>query len=397
MVLLHAHGIGGTWAGVDLGHLPGLYMLVPTAATVLLLPAAMHAWAVEGNPLAVRWMEGYRRAPATTKLAAILILITGAVHLGLFPGWLSDAPVTGLLFLGDGIALCGLAAACFTWKRWRLAAGGLLAANIVGYIVYLAAGLEVKDDLGTATKLVELTALALVLLPSMERGQAGRIGPWVGAAVAVTALTGCTGASTWVAFRVHNQHQAALGCEGVPMAEGIAEVMQPVPCTASSAEREAAAKLAADTRAATAGYLDVKAAEADGYSATASLTTPLVHYQNARFKGLHHILDPDHPEALVYTQTRSHGMVLLGALYVMPKAGQSGPDIGGPLTPWHYHQDLCASRAPALQTEMTPFGGCPPTAWYYTTPAQIHVWVIDNPIGPFGDLDARWLARLRAS
>jgi hypothetical protein len=90
--------------------------------------------------------------------------------------------------------------------------------------------------------------------------------------------------------------------------------------------------------------------------------------------------------------------VLLGAMYQMPKQGVPGPDVGGALTPWHYHTNVCFSLPGLLISGLsTPFGECPPGSVRVTTADQLHVWTAPNPNGPFGDLDEAWVRTLAAS
>jgi len=61
------------------------------------------------------------------------------------------------------------------------------------------------------------------------------------------------------------------------------------------------------------------------------------------------------------------------------------PDVGGQLTPWHRHDDLCftpggevVGAAPA----------CPSGSATYYTPWMLHVWLVPNRYGRFAaDLD----------
>ena len=59
------------------------------------------------------------------------------------------------------------------------------------------------------------------------------------------------------------------------------------------------------------------------------------------------ILDPKHPESLVY-EMRNGKETLVAAMYML-ELGQTFadvPDIGGPLTQWHVHRDLCLTDDP---------------------------------------------------
>ncbi|MFI6902570.1 hypothetical protein ACIBKY_15035 [Nonomuraea sp. NPDC050394] len=99
------------------------------------------------------------------------------------------------------------------------------------------------------------------------------------------------------------------------------------------------------------------------------------------------VLDPTRPEALVYYRKPGGGSILLGAMYIMPPGAQ-GPRIGGSLTHWHAHDDLCGLPGGGVAV-LNPDGTCPKgTTKLPATPEMLHVWVVDYPEGPFGDATA---------
>jgi hypothetical protein len=75
---------------------------------------------------------------------------------------------------------------------------------------------------------------------------------------------------------------------------------------------------------------------------------------------------------------------LLSAVYQMPRAGQAAPDPGGPITSWHAH-NACLSLIPPGLSLVDPFAGCPPFSITVTVGEMMHVWVVDDPQGPFAD------------
>src|SRR5229473_473865 len=99
---------------------------------------------------------------------------SGGMHLALIPQHLATEPVTSVLFLLNGLAFIALAV-IFTWRYWRLASAGLLISTVLAYLVYVGIGFEGPDQVGLATKLVEVTALGLALVPL--RGEVGRTHP----------------------------------------------------------------------------------------------------------------------------------------------------------------------------------------------------------------------------
>jgi hypothetical protein len=101
------------------------------------------------------------------------------------------------------------------------------------------------------------------------------------------------------------------------------------------------------------------------------------------------VLDPKHPQGLVYANTK-HGPVLLGAMFQMKNIGQFGPDPGGPLTAWHEHEDICVTPFGLAFSLMTPTATCPAGSIDLTVPAMLHVWIVPNPGGRFAvDIDQK--------
>lgn len=165
---------------------------------------------------------------------------------------------------------------------------------------------------------------------------------------------------------------------------------------------EAAMRLLADTKAAVAKYADQKVAVADGYGPGTPPELPIVHFLHPTYVFDSEILRPDHVESLIYFNTE-RGPVLVGAMYMMPRSYVAGPQIGGSLTTWHHHEDLCeertlivaqVGRGPAVVPGLPRVVTCPKGSQLMVTPDMLHVWIVDNPKGPFDtDMD---LAALRA-
>jgi hypothetical protein len=365
------------------------------------------------------------------------MLVTAVVHLALVSAHAREDPKLAKLFALNGALFIALSIAAFTWRWWRPAAATLLVLTILAYISHISNGKEDPDQVGIATKLVELVALGLVIVPARDgvRSWSRRL-RWVAVPVAVLTLCVLTGISVWGAAVRAARADASTGMAsghdhradhhdaiaapisagtgtaevqtagtvaGMDMATGHHHggghpgmVLQPVPSTPpTAAQRAAAAKLAADTKAAVAKYEDLSAALADGYRPGTPPNMPTVHYVKwANFKR-DAVLDPNNPEELVYANTK-HGPVLLGAVYVMHGRGEPGPDIGGSLTQWHMHDNVCFAPNGMVVGLLSAFATCPAGSFNVPTAEILHVWTIDNPVGAYGDLDPAWLARLIA-
>jgi hypothetical protein len=167
--------------------------------------------------------------------------------------------------------------------------------------------------------------------------------------------------------------------------------MRPVADEAPTADQQRAADaLAAATRTATARYASLDAALADGYQLPAVAHGPDVHVPNKAYASDGHVLDPQRPEVLVYAIDGTKA-TLLGVMYEMETAGVPGPTPGGPITRWHAH-NICLTALPPGFGVVSPFGSCPALSITLTSAEMMHVWVVDNPGGPFADgLDKTWV------
>jgi hypothetical protein len=348
-----------------------------SAAIALIVFVWVFVWALSflaerRLAFAVQLHDAYATTPAMAKLAAILMLLSGGIHLALVPG---HEGITGLLFVIDGLGFVALGIAAFLTSWWRRPAALWLVATIVAYIVWVIAGWETPDQVGIACKLIELVALGLVLRLNRRVGGSWLRRAWRATAFPLVAVLTTLG--IWVGGLAHpdalHAHAGAL--------------LQPVAAVATPEEQAAAGRLLADTRASIARYQDPAAAIAAGYKAgPASSADPLRHFENPANRNA--ILDPNRPQALVYART-PHGLQLIGAMYQMPHPGQWGPDPGGPLTQWHQHEGICFSPFGIEFSFETPFWTCPVGSTSITTPPMLHVWIIDNgKNGPFAaDLD----------
>jgi hypothetical protein len=361
-----------------------LYRLDPAhaAALLALLVVPIALWLIRrGNP--------HRSAPIES-LLVWLLLGSAAVHAGLVIGN-DHGPAVGLLFTVDAVLLTVIARRVLRGAR----AGRLGVAILVGSIVayWLAMAGEPPDQLGLATKLGEILALAIILRPDAS-ARARRLGSLV-RGVAICLLVVGTAATSWVgAFRAsaaepgavagHLVHGGSVPPPGTLFPPVLAR-------DATPPERAAAANFVMATRIALARYGDPAAAAADGY-AVDGLAGIDFHASNPLNEHDGRVFDPAHPESLVYAVAPNGRPVLLGAVFQMPEIGQPGPMIGGPLTAWHGHENVCISLTPPrLAGLLSPLGACPVGSILLARTAEmIHVWVVPGAPEPFGDLDEAW-------
>jgi hypothetical protein len=154
----------------------------------------------------------------------------------------------------------------------------------------------------------------------------------------------------------------------------------------TTAQVMAAANLIKETDASLVRFENVNTALAAGY--TYRLVTNgeehlLYDGPNPAYQGL----NPQDPSSLVYaTNVKGHAPILLGAMYLMP-GDANGPQIGGGLTRWHSHLEVCqGGKVIVAGFNVALRGQCDPSTWkdQYTT-QMLHVWVVPYPGGVFSD------------
>jgi hypothetical protein len=312
--------------------------------------------------------------------------LSGAIHLGLVWTHLNET-FTAALFVINGLAYIALSQ-LHTWHWWRPASAALITATLLGYLGYIVLGFDSPDQVALVTKLLELTALGLVLVP--VRGEAGRLRRairWSGLGVAIPLLTVVTTSVVWIdaLARPDAQHVHP------------GAVLQQSNAVATPEQVAAAQRLYDETHAAIAPYRDWHRAWAAGYRPGGSQSMPSTHWMNQRYVDPAYVMDPQHPQGLVYANSK-HGPVLLGAMFQMQHIGDVGPDPGGPLTAWHQHQNICFTPFGFEFSLMTPTATCPIGAIDVSVPAMLHVWIVDNPGGKFAvDIDDKVVKRIDQS
>ncbi len=386
-------------------HTAGLVGLAVLIAMTLLVAGLARS----GYGPARRMRYRYTALPPVDRFLVWCLAISAAVHLGLF----GHRGPFGLAFVVDGILLGGVALRILTGRPSRRVARVVLLGSLAAWWVTVLAG-EPPDQLGIATKLIELAAIAIVLRPRPGRRVRGAL-----TGIVTTILVLVTGIAGWAGAFVAAQPQAqpvanvsgspgsgssvvdsGHGHGAVPGPTVVMDIRAAGTGEASSAEQAAADRFYAATKAAVARFADPAMARAAGYRLD-GLAGVDFHAVNSAYEGDGLVLDPARPEMLVYAASR-RGPILLGAAFVMPGLHESGPAVGGPLTTWHAHEDVCLSiLPPGLSGALSPLGDCPVGSLTLPMTAEmLHVWVAPGAPTRFGDLPEAWrqayVARLGA-
>jgi hypothetical protein len=186
------------------------------------------------------------------------------------------------------------------------------------------------------------------------------------------------------AVGVHRAATAELAAHG-PVPDHVhATHLATGACQATPAQLAAAARLLADTRRTAAQFRNLRDARAAGYAPHRLIPQSVKHYFNPAYVTDGRVLDPARPEGLLYAHT-TRGPVLVAAVYLMNRAGEPVREVGGCLTPWHVHDEICSSDPASglIDGVRRRDGRCPPGQVPWATPPMLHTWMILLPDGPF--------------
>ena len=137
-------------------------------------------------------------------------------------------------------------------------------------------------------------------------------------------------------------------------------------------------------------WADPATAEAAGFRSIGDGLTGFEHYINWSYIDDGTTLDPDRPESLVY-RVHDGTKTLEAAMYMLPPGStlDTVPDVGGPLTQWHIHDNLCFSNDPVAPhvVGLTVNGTCFAHTVKLDPVPMIHVWIVPEACGPFSALE----------
>lgn len=380
-------------------------------------------------------------------VAGAASLGAGAIHAAAV-GSHSEHPQTARAFLA--LAACQVVWGALALRgRHRLLApsgivisataiGGWIAAKTVG--IGFIEGLGVAEDLQRADILamglavVALVVTLRIVLPGRPARTPGRSVLGVAAiAVSAVSLIGMDGASAHLHAGGHDDAASAVAADGHgdhtggaakaaatddpagghgdghSAAASVAAVpydpAKPIDLGGvdgvTAAQQARAENLVAITLIRLPHFADYKVAEAAGYHTINDGGTGHEHFINWSYIKDDQVLNPDVPEALVYEIGPGGSRTLVSAMFML-SAGTTlddVPDVGGALTQWHIHDDLCFSDDPVAPfvAGVTRVGGTcrPPTVKLDPVP-MIHVWITKHPCGPFAALEGIGAGQVKA-
>ncbi|MFM8530828.1 MAG: hypothetical protein ACKOD2_14370, partial [Ilumatobacteraceae bacterium] len=160
----------------------------------------------------------------------------------------------------------------------------------------------------------------------------------------------------------------------------------------SAEQRQRAEELVTVTIQKLPQFADVATATERGWVSIGDSLSGFEHFINWSLISDDQWLNPDQPESLVYRVDGPGKRTLVSAMYILPPpiALDAVPDVGGRLTQWHIHNDLCFTDDPAtprLAGITRPDGTCRAPLKKFPSAAMIHVWITAHPCGPFAALE----------
>jgi hypothetical protein len=185
--------------------------------------------------------------------------------------------------------------------------------------------------------------------------------------------------------------KVATTTTSVPTVPGVGPIKLVSETGVTPVELHRAETLIATTMVALKRFATPAQAYAAGYRSIGDAVTGDEHYVNWSYANDGHILDPTRPESVVY-EVRNGKQAAVAAMYALPLGSSFAdvPDVGGALTQWHVHRDLCLTDDPQqrLVVGVTSQGGaCAPGTTKAGDTPMLHVWTIPNVCGPFAALE----------
>ncbi len=159
-------------------------------------------------------------------------------------------------------------------------------------------------------------------------------------------------------------------------------------------EERRAEQLIFDTREILPKFATTEIAEQYGFTSIRDEATGVEHYINWSYINDEYELDPNYPESLVFAVEPDGSRRLVSAMYMLGDeySLDTVPNVGGPLTQWHIHDNLCFDRDPAVHGStrvvgVTSSDGPCMFGMKLRPNPMLHVWLEPQVCGPFAALE----------
>jgi hypothetical protein len=349
--------------------------------------------------------RGRESVTARTSPSLIRFLIVGAaasiaagiVHAGAIAGH-SEHRAAVWAFLNISVVQVAWGAyALARPKRWVAAWGAVIsAAALVGWIVAKTKGLTFIDGLddkepvqladGLAAALASITLVACAAALIVKR----RVPSHAVVSVLALALLVTSGPGTAAALdheHVHGTAELASAVPPRPFDPALPIDLGGVPGVTPQ-QQARAENLLAETVMRLPQWSEPAFVEAQGFVSIGDGVTGTEHYLNPTFMTDDVILDPDKPESLVFDTTATPKKLVAAMFMMTPGTTLADvPDVGGALTQWHIHDNLCFNAQGRISSLTRADGTCPRSLVKGPETPMIHVWIVPHTCGPFAALE----------
>jgi hypothetical protein len=305
-------------------------------------------------------------------------ILAGAVaNAAFFGGWVL-AKSSGISFI-DGLEVAEKI------QFADFAAAAFAAAAVIGAVVAVLYGSR-PTSLGQSALVVSAIVTALIAVPAMVSAGTHTHAHGLGGDVAAGHSHSTTGGSGDSGGGGGHNHAAVVPAKPYDPDKPIDLGGVPGVTPQQQARAE---NLIAITLIRLPKFSDPKVAEAAGFISIGDAITGHEHYINPAYFDDGRVLDPDYPESLVYSPDGKGGKKLVSAMYMLApnQTLNDVPDVGGKLTQWHIHNNLCFTAAGKVAGLTTGTGPCPAGLTKGNEAPMIHVWITPHPCGPFASLE----------
>jgi hypothetical protein len=135
-------------------------------------------------------------------------------------------------------------------------------------------------------------------------------------------------------------------------------------------------------------WSDPDYALAHGFASIGDGALGIEHFVNDEYRNDDVYLNPTRPESLVW-DTSDGGRRLVAAMYMLDEGQEleDVPNYGGSLMQFHIHNNLCYTAEGHVAGLVNSDGECPAGLFLPEPTPMVHVWLENQPCGPFAALE----------
>lgn len=386
---------------------------------------------VAGEDLAVETSSGVLPSFGVRAVLAALGAGAAAIHFAMIPAHAQEWMLLGVGFAVVGWLQMAGAAAVMT-RPSRRVLWAIVVVNLGALAVWAwsrSFGLPWGPGAGTPDPLTNVDLTAAILeglavatgLQQLIRSQDPAQAPearrlrrtslaGAGAALVVAAVAVGTGTVLASPSAVHDHAHAHALAGTVEAADGhmhdggAAPTAVPAPAhgnshaaaatgPATAGQKAMADSLVAQMERSMSRFHSTADVVAAGYRSIGDGRTGFEHFVNSDYLTDPLTLDADRVESIVFKVNPDGTKQLVSGMFILATGTTMAdvPDVAGPLTSWHDHQNLCWSPDGRIAGILVD-GQCRPGGVFRGTSPMLHVWVVDNPCGRFAGIEGHGTA-----